>query len=134
MVTVATKWRRFLPRGKAMTNLDSILKNRHIPWLTKACLVKARLFPVVMYGFDSWTIKKPERRRMDAFKLWCWRRFLKVPCTVNTKGNQPWIFTGRTDAEAEVPILWPPEAKSQFTGKDPDARKDWEQGETGDRG
>ena len=109
---------------KAMTNLDSILKNRQITWLTKVRLVKAMLFPVVMYGCDSWTIKKAESRRMDAFKLWCWRRFLKVPWIVNPKGNQPWIFTGRTDAEAEAPILWSPDAKSQLTGKDPDAGKD----------
>ena len=81
-------------------------------------------FPVVMYGCDSWTIKQAESRRMDAFKLWCWRRFLEVPWIVNPKGNQPWIFTGRIDAEAEAPILWPPDAKSQLTGKDPDAGKD----------
>ena len=112
-----------------MTNLDSVLKNRHITWLTKVRLVKAMLFPVVMYGCDSWTIKKAESWRKDAFKLWCWRRFLKVPRIVNPKGNQPWIFTGRIDAEAEAPILWPPDAKSQLTGKDPDAGKDWEQEE-----
>ena len=107
-----------------MTNLDSILKNRHITWLTKVHLVKAMLFPVVMYGCDSWTIKQAESRRMDAFKLWCWRRFLEVPWIVNPKGNQPWIFTGRIDAEAEAPIIWPPDAKSQLTEKDPDAGKD----------
>ena len=114
-----------------MTNLDSILKNRHITWLTKVHLVKAMLFPVVMYGCDSWTIKQAESRRMDAFKLWCWRRFLEVPWIVNPKGNQPWIFTGRIDAEAEAPILWPPDAKSQLTGKDPDAGRGWGQEEKG---
>ena len=90
-------------------------------------------FPVVMYGWESWTIKKAEHRRIDAFKLWYWRRLLRVPWTskeiktVNPEGNQSWIFTGRTDAEAEAPILWPPDVKSQLIGKDPDAGKDWEQ-------
>ena len=85
-------------------------------------------FPVVMYGYESWTIKKAEHGRIDAFELWCWRRLLRVPRTarrwrlVNTKGNQPWIFTERTDAEA--PILWPCDLKSQLTGKDPNAGKD----------
>ena len=90
-----------------------------------------------MYVCKSWTIKKVERRRIDAFELWCWRRFLRVPWTpleikpVNPKGNQPWIFIGRTDAEAEAPILWSPDAKSQLTGKQPDAGKDRGQEEKG---
>ena len=90
-------------------------------------------FPVVMYGWESWTIKKAEHQRIDAFKLWCWRRLLRVPWTskeiktVNPEGNQSWIFTGRTNAETEAPILWPPDVKSQLIGKDPDAGKDWEQ-------
>ena len=70
-----------------MTNLDSILKSRDITLLTKFCLVKAMTFPVVMYGCDSWTIKKAERRRIDAFELWCWRRLLRVPWTAR-RSNQ----------------------------------------------
>ena len=93
------------------------------------------VFPVVMYGCESWAIKKAECQRIDIFELWCWRRFLRVPWTarrsVNPKGNQPWIFT-RTDAEA--PTLWPPDVKSQLTGKDPDAGKDWGQEEKGQTG
>ena len=70
-----------------------------------------------MYGCESWTIEKAEHRRIDAFELWCWGRLLRVPwtarrSTVNPKGNQSWIFIGRTDAEAETPILWPPDAKN----------------------
>ena len=71
--------RHLLLGRKAMTNLDSILKNRDITLSTKVHLVKAMVFPVVMYGFESWTIKKAERRRIDAFELWCWRRLLSVP-------------------------------------------------------
>ena len=70
-----------------MTNLDSILKSRDITLLTNVCLVKVMLFPVVMYGCESWTVKKADRRRIDAFELWCWRRFLRVPWTVR-KSNQ----------------------------------------------
>ena len=99
-----------------MTNLDSILKSRGITLPTKVCLVKAMVFPVVMYGCESWTVKKAERRRTDAFELWCWRRLLRVPWTaiqpVYPKGDQSWVFIGRTDAEAETPIFWPPDAKS----------------------
>ena len=73
--------RRLLLGRKAMTNQDSILKSRDITLLTKVCLVKAMVFPVVMYGCESWTIKKAERQRMDAFELWCWRRLLRVPWT-----------------------------------------------------
>ena len=86
---------RCLPLGrKAMINLDSILKNRDITLLTKVCLVKAIAFPVVMYGCESWTIKKAECQRIDAFELWCWRRLLNpLDCKeikpVNPKGNQP---------------------------------------------
>ena len=75
------------------------------------------VFPVVMYGCESWTVKKVERRRIDAFELWCWREFCKsLDCKgikpVHPKGNQSLIFIGRTDAEAEAPILWPPNAKN----------------------
>ena len=101
-----------------MTNLDSILKSRDITLSTKVHLVKAMVFPVVMYGCDSWTIKKAECRRIDAFELWCWRRLLRVPWTsrpvqpVKPKGNRPLIFIGRTDADAEAPILWLPDVKN----------------------
>jgi len=72
--------KRYLLLGrKAMTNLDTILKSRNITWLTKICIVKVIVFPVVMYRCESWTIKKAEHRRIDAFELWCWRRFLRVP-------------------------------------------------------
>ena len=80
-------------------------------------LVKAIVFPVVMYGCESWTLKKAERRRIDAFKLWCWRRLLRVPWTVR-RSNQsilkikPWGFFRKNDVEAETPVLWPPHAKS----------------------
>ena len=96
-----------------MTNLDSILKSRDITLPTKVRLVKAMVFPVVMYGCESWTVKKAEHRRIDAFELWCWRRPLRVPIQpVHPKGDQSWVFIGRTDAEAETPIPWPPHAKS----------------------
>ena len=96
-----------------MTNLDSTLKSRDITLTTKVCLVKAMVFPVVMYGCESWTVKKAERQRIDAFELWCWRRLLRVPWTaVHPKGDQAWVFIGRTDAEAETPVLWPPHVTS----------------------
>ena len=97
--------------------------------LTKVHIVQAMVFPIVMYGCESWTIKKAEHQRIDAFELGCWRRLVSPEdCTevkpVNPKGNQPYIFFGRTDAEAETPILWPPDAKNCLVGKDPDAGKD----------
>ena len=98
--------RRLLLGRKAMTKLDSILKSRDISLPTKFHIVKALIFPVVMYGCESWIIKKVEHRRIDAFKLWCWRR-LESPLDckeiqpVNSIGNQSWIFIGRTDAEGE---------------------------------
>ena len=79
--------RRFLLGRKVMTNLDSIFKSRDITLLTKVCLVKAMVFPVVMYGCESWTIKKAEHRRINAFELWCWRRLLRVPWTAR-RSNQ----------------------------------------------
>ena len=109
-----------------------IRKQRHY-FADKVYLVKATAFPVVMYGCESWTVKKAEHWRIDAFKLWCWRRLLKSPLDckeiqlVHPKGNQSWIFIGRTDAQSETPTLWPPHAKNWFTGKDPDAGKDWRQ-------
>ena len=100
---------------KVMTSLGSMLKSRDITLLTKVRLVKAVVFPVVMYGCESWTVKKAECQRIGAFELWCWRRLLRVPWTarrsvqpVHPKGDQSWVFIGRTDAEAETPILWPP--------------------------
>ena len=100
-----------------MTNLDSILKSIDITLPTKVHLVKAMVFPVVMYGCESWTVKKAEHRKIDAFELWCWRRLVspldsKEIQPVHPKGDQSWVFIGRTDAEAETPILWPPHAKS----------------------
>ena len=127
--------RRLLFGRKAMTKLDGILKSRDITFPTKVHLVKALVFPVVMYGCESWTIRKAEHRRIDAFELWCWRRLLRVPWTArrsnqsNSEGNQSWIFIGRTDVETESAILWPPDAKNWLIGKDPDARKDWGQEE-----
>ena len=99
-----------------MTNLDNILKNRDIILLAKVHLVKAMIFPVVMYGCESWTIKKAERRRIDAFELWCWRRLLRVPWTTR-RSNQSILreispeYSLEGDAEAETPILWPPDMK-----------------------
>ena len=106
----------FLGR-KVMTNIDSIFKSRDITLPTKVPLAKAMVFPVVTYGCESGTIKKAEHRRIDAFELWCWRRLLsRLDCKefepVHPKGNQSWIFIGRTDAEAETPVLWPPDAKN----------------------
>ena len=115
---------------KAMTELESVFKSRDIILPTKVHLVKAVVFPVVMYGCESWTIKKSEHWRIDAFELWCWRRLLIVPRTAR-RSNQSWIFTGRTDAEAETPILWPHDAKKWLIIKDPDAGKDWRQEEKG---
>ena len=103
---------------KFMTNLDSIFKSRDITLPTKIRLVKAIVYPVVMYGCESWTVKKAEHRRIDAFELWCWRRLLKSPLDckesqpVHSEGDQPWDFFGRNDAKAETPVLWPPDAKS----------------------
>ena len=110
--------RRLLLGKKVMTNLDSIFKSRDITLPTKVHLVKAMVFQVVMYGCESWTVKKAERRIIDAFELWCWRRLLRVPWTarrsqpVHSEGDQPWDFFGRNDAKAETPVLWPPHAKS----------------------
>ena len=98
-----------------MTNLDSILKSRDITLPTKVQLVKAMVFPVVMYGYESWTVKA-DSRRIYAFELWCWRRLLRDPWTARRSSQsilkEPWDFFGRTDAEAETPVLWPPHAKS----------------------
>ena len=118
---------------KAMTKLDGILKSRDMTLPTKVHLVKTMVLPVVMYGCESWTIKKAECWRINTFE---WKIFeSSLDCKeikpVSPKGNQPWIFIGRTDAEAEAPILWPPDVKSWLIGKDPDAGKDWSQEEKG---
>ena len=100
-------------------------------------MVKAMGFPVVRYGCESWTIKKDEHWRIDAFELWCWEKTLKslLDCKetkpVNHKGDKSWLFIGRTDVEAEVPILWPLDAKNWLIGKDPNSGKDWRQEEKG---
>ena len=128
--------RRLLFGRKAMTNLDSILRRRDITLPTKVHIVKVMVFPVVMYGYESWTIKNAECWRIDAFKLWCWRRLLRVLWTAKRSNqsilrNQPWILIGRIDAEADAPILWPPDVKNRLIGKDCDAGKDWGQEEKG---
>ena len=127
------KIKRHLLLGvKTMTKLDTILKTRDITYWQKS-IVKAMAFPVVMYGCESWTIKNAEHLRIDAFELWCRRRLLdcKEIKPVNPNRNQPWIFIGRTDAEAESPIIWLPDSNSQLIGKDPDSGKDWGQEEKG---
>ena len=111
------KIKRHLLLGRNdITNLDSILKSRYITLPTKVCLIKAMVFPVIMYGCESWTVKKAKCRRIDAFELWCWRILSLLDCKdilpFHPKGDQSWVFIGRTDAEAETPILWPPHAKS----------------------
>ena len=129
--------RRLLLWRKAMTNLNSILKSRDITLLTKVHLVKTMVFPVVIYGGESWIIKESW-----VLKNWCfWTAVLEktlerpLDCKeikpVNPKGDQSWIFIGRTDAEAEMPILWPSDAKKWLIGKDPDAGKDWRQEQKG---
>ena len=100
-----------------MTNLDSVLKARDITLPTKVHLVKAMVFPVVIYGCENWTVKKAEHQRIDAFELWCWRRLFESPLDCKEiqpvhSEDQPWDFFGRNDAKAETPVLWPPHAKS----------------------
>ena len=128
MVTAAIiLWR------KAMTNLDSILKSRDITLLTKVLLVKVMIFPVVMYGCESCTIKKAWVPKNWCFWTVVLGKTLESPLDckeiqpVHPKGNQSWIFIGRTDAEAETPILWLPDVKNWLIGKDPDPGKDWRQ-------
>ena len=132
MVTAAMKLKDALGR-KAMTNLDSILKSRDITLPTKVHLVKAMVFPVVMYGCESWTIKKAEH----CFWTVVLEKTLESPSDcekiqpVHPKGDQSWMFIGRTDAEA--PTLLPPDAKNWPLRKDPDAGKDWRWEEEGMR-
>ena len=119
-------------------NVDSIFKSRDIPLPTKVHLVKAMIFPVVMYGCESWTVKKAACWKIDAFELWCSKGTLESPLDckefqpVHPKGDQSWVFIGRTDAEAETLILWSLHAKSCWlTGKYSDAGRDWGQEEKG---
>ena len=128
--------RRLLLEKKVMTNLDSIFKSRDITLPTKVHLVKAGVFPVVRYGCESWTIKKAEYWRIDVFELLCWRRLKSLLDSkeiqpVHPRGNQPWLFIGRTHAEAETPVLWPPDSKNWLIWKDPDAEENWSQEEKG---
>ena len=100
-----------------MTNRDSIFKSRDITLSTKVCLVKDMVFSVVMYGCESWTVKKAECPRIDAFELWCWRRLLSFLASkeiqpVHPKGDQSWVFIGGTEGEAETPLPWAPHVKS----------------------
>ena len=122
----------------AMTNLDSIFKSRAITLPTKVHLAKVIVFPVVMHRCESWTIKKAECQRIDAFELWCWKRCLRVPWTAR-RSNQSilkeispeYSLEGLADTEAEVPILWPPAVKSWLIWKDLNAGKGWRQEEKG---
>ena len=121
----------FLGR-KAITNLDSILKGKDITLQTKVCLVKAMVVPVVVCGCESWTIKKAECWRIDAFELWCWRRLLRVSWTAR-RSNQQILKEISPEYSMEGLIrswnliLWPPDVKKWLIGKDPDTRKDWRQ-------
>ena len=119
---------------KAMTNLDSILKSRDVTLPIKVHLVKAMFFPVVMYGCESWTIKKAECRTIDAFEMWCWRKVLRVPWAA-MRSNQSILNEISPEYSLEGLMLklklWPPDAKSWIIGKDPDAGKDWRQEEEG---
>ena len=121
-------------KKKTVTNLDSILKSRDITLLAKVHLVKAMVFPVVMYGCESWTIKKAECQRIDVFKLWCWRRLLRVPWTAR-KSNKSILKEINPEYSLEGLMLNLKlqyfNAKSWFIEKDPDAGKDWRQEEKG---
>ena len=132
--------RHLLIGRKAMTNLDSILKSWDITLPPEVCIVKTMVFPVVMYGCEL-----DHKEGCVPKNWWFWIVMLEkifespLDCKeiqpVNPKGNQPWIFTGKTDATPEAPILWPPDVKSWLTGKDYNAGKDWGQEKKGgDRG
>ena len=126
-----------LGKKKAMINLDSILKSRDIILPTKFHLVKAMVFPVGMYKCESWPKMKAEHWRIDNFWTVVLEKILVSPLdckkiqSVHPKGNQSWVFIGRIDAEAETPILWPPDARNWLIGRDPVAGKDWRQEEKG---
>ena len=116
--------------GKVMSNLDSIFESRDITLPTKVCLVKAMVFPVVMYGCESWTVKKAERRRIDAFELWGWRRLLRIPWTAR-RSNQSILKEISPEYSLEelmlklTPIHWPLDGKRWLIWKDPNGEKDW---------
>ena len=120
-------------------HIDSILKSRDITLSTKVRLVKAMVFPEVTYGCECWTIKKTERQRIDFFPFWnvVLEKTLESPLDckeiqpVHPKGDQSWVFIGRTDVETETPVFWPPDVKSWLIWKDPDVGKDWGQEEKG---
>ena len=124
---------KLLPGRKVMTNLESILKSRDITLLTKVYLVKAMVFPVVMYGYESCTWRKPKAEDLMLLNSGVGESPLdsKKIQLVHPKGNQPWIFIGKTDGEVEAPKLWPPEAKNWLIWKDCDAGKDWRWEEKG---
>ena len=129
--------RHLLLGRKVMTNIDSIFKSRDITLPTKVCLVKAMVFPVVMYGCESWTVKKAECQRIDAFELWCWRRLLRVPWTAR-RSNQsilkeisPGISLEGMMLKLKLQYFWPPHVKSWLIEKDPDAGRVWRQEEKG---
>ena len=111
-------------------NAYSVFKSRDITLPTKVRLVKAMVFPVVMYGCESWTVMKAERWRIDAFEVWCWRRLLRVPWTAR-RSNQSILKEIGPGCSLEGLILWPPHAKSWLIRKDPDAGRDWGQEEKG---
>ena len=122
--------RHFLLGRKAMTNLDRILKSRDITLPTRVRLVKALVFPVVMYGCERWTIKKAECRRIDAFELWCWKRLLRVPWTAGRSSQSileqisPEYSLEELMLKLKLQYFGPPDEKNQLIGKDPDAGKD----------
>ena len=130
MVTAAMKLRRMLLGRKPMTNLDSMLKSRDITLPTKFHLVKAMVFPVVMYKCESWTIKKAECQRIDAFGLWCWRSLLRVPWTARRYNQSileeisPGCSLEGLMLKLKLQYFGPPVVKERLIGKDPDARKD----------
>ena len=125
-------WKTLAPWKESYDKARQCIKSQSHHFAGKDPYSQSFGFPVIMYRCESWIIKKAECWRIEAFELWCWRTLESLLDNreikpVNPKGNQFWVVTGRTDAEAEAPAVWPPEAKSGFIGKDPDARKDWRQ-------
>ena len=120
-----------------MTNIDSILRSRDLTLPTKVRLVKAMVFPVTMYGCESWSVKKAESRRIDAFELWCWRRLLRVPWTARRsnqsilKETSPEISLEGMMLKLKLQYFWLPHVKSRLIGKDSDAGRDWGQEKKG---
>ena len=137
MVTSAMKLKDNCSLEESYNQSRQHIKSRGITLPTKFHLVKAMVFPIVRYGYERWTIKKAECWSSDAFELWVLEKTLRIPLdckeiqSIHSKGDQSWVFIGGTDAEAETPILWPPDVKNWLTGKYPDAEKDWRQEEKG---